>query len=281
MRTSRPHWSYSSISQFLRCPLQYYFERVLNIPRKSVSSGLILGSATHNALAAYHIKLMNGDEFKTEEIYQAFLDTWNSRESEGGIEYKANENRDDLIDLGISLVDLYLQEAPPKNIVMVEKKSLVPISNSNGDYLETPLMAFADLVTRGEDSVLKINEFKTSARSYSQLEVETSLQATCYVNAAWEIFGEWASVEFSVFVKNKTPKLQRLKTARTEEDLNRLGDLIENIERAINKKIFYPVETPLNCSWCSYRQQCREWKPDRKNHKSESEFVKLNGVHSC
>jgi CRISPR/Cas system-associated exonuclease Cas4 (RecB family) len=50
-RISRPHWSYSSLSQFLRCPLQYYFERVLGMPRRTVSEAQVLGSSVHVALA--------------------------------------------------------------------------------------------------------------------------------------------------------------------------------------------------------------------------------------
>ena len=107
------------------------------------------------------------------------------------------------------------------------------------------------------------------------------MQATCYVNTIWETFGEWAPVEFIVLVKTKTPKLQRLKTARTEEDLGRLGDLVENVQQAVNAGIFYPVETPMNCSTCSFRKQCREWKPDRRIQKPESELVELSGVGAC
>ena len=281
MNTPRPHWSFSSISQYLRCPLQYYFERVLKLPRASIGSGLILGSATHNALAAYHISLMNGDVPKTDDIHEAFLDTWTSRESGETIDYKASENRDDLIAQGIALVELYLQEPPPTQIVMVEQKVLVPIRNSDGHYLETPLVAVSDLITREDDGVLKVNEFKTSGRSYGEFEVERSLQATCYVNAAWETFGEWASVEFSVLVKTKTPKLQRLRTARNEDDLGRLGDVVENVEQAVHAGIFYPVESPMNCSTCSFRKQCREWKPDREIETPEYELVQLNGVGAC
>jgi hypothetical protein len=57
------------------------------------------------------------------------------------------------------------------------------------------------------------------------------------------------------------PKVQRLSTIRNDQDLARLGDIVENIERAIEAQVFYPVESPLNCSTCPYRQPCREWKP--------------------
>lgn len=91
------------------------------------------------------------------------------------------------------------------------------------------------------------------------MEAETSLQTTCYINAAQEVFGTPATVEYTVLIKTKTPKVQRLTAVRNDEDLARLGDIVETIERGINAEIFYPVETPLNCSTCPYRQPCREW----------------------
>lgn len=76
-------------------------------------------------------------------------------------------------------MDVYLKEPPPTGIVELEHKVIVPIQNSAGEYLETPLVAVADLVTRTEDG-LQINEFKTAGRSYSKFEVETSL---CFASA--------------------------------------------------------------------------------------------------
>ncbi|MCH7689203.1 MAG: PD-(D/E)XK nuclease family protein [Planctomycetes bacterium] len=280
MAVKRPHWSYSSISQYLRCPLQYYFQRILKLPKAGVGSGLVLGSAVHKALAEYHLTLQQKLQPQTEKIQQAFLDSWTHREELESIEYRNGETRDDLIAKGIALVEVYLKEPPPEQIVAVEQETVVPIRNSAGEYLEKPLVAFADLITR-EETGLRINEIKTSGRAYSQFEVETSLQATCYVNAAWETFGEWAIVEFTVLVKTKTPKLQRLKTARNEEDLGRLGDLVETIERGIKNGVFYPVETPLNCSTCPYREPCRSWKPDPSQDEPEVELHQLAGTAAC
>ena len=265
----RPHWSFSAINQYLRCPLQYYFERVLKIPRTSVGSGLILGSAFHHAIAVYHGRLKIAKKVGWDDIQKAFLETWHLRETGETVEYKPKESRDDLIAKGLELLKLYLEEPPPTEIVSVEQRFLVPLQNSEGKYLETPLLAFVDLVTR-EDGILKVNEFKTSGRAYGNSEVEMSLQATCYVHAIRESCDEWSSVEFTVLVKTKTPKLQRLKTARNENDVSRMGDLVENVERAISNKIFYPVETPMNCSICSFRQQCREWKPNGGAIRGES-----------
>lgn len=276
----RPHWSYSALNQYLRCPLQYYFERILKIPRTSCGSGLILGSAVHSALAVYHLGIKHHQEIGWQQIQQEFLEAWVIQEERQTVDYKTNETRDDLVAQGLELLKLYLNEPPPSDIITVEQRMLVPLRNSEGEYLETPLLAFVDLITR-DAGVLKVNEFKTSGRAYGEFEVESSLQATCYVNAVLESSGAWPTVEYAILVKTKTPKLQRLKTSRNENDLGRLGDLVENVERAVSNKIFYPVESPMNCSTCSYRQECREWKPERTPGDETIAVHELNGAEAC
>lgn len=276
---SRPHWSYSSINQYLRCPLQFYFERVLKIPRASVPSGLVFGSAMHDALEHYHLALKHGDEISWNQLQLYFLESWAIREAEKEVDYKSGETQQELTEQAVELLKLYVQEPPPKEILWVEQRFLVPVRNSSGDYLETPLLTVADLITF-EDGRLKVNEFKTSARAYSEFEVDTSLQATCYVSALWECLAKWATVEFTVLVKTKTPKIQRVKTQRTDEDFQRLGDIVQAVESAVNHGIFYPVETPMNCATCPYRSQCREWKPGQANGIGLP-VVDLQGMCSC
>jgi len=168
------------------------------------------------------------------------------------------------------LIDVYLKEPPPQNIIAIEQQIIAPIHNSLGEYLETPLVAVADLITEGNEK-LTVCEYKTSGRAYSELEVGTSSQPTCYVNAVQESFGHPATVEYMVLVKTKTPKIQKLTTVRNDEDLGRLGDIVQTIERAIEANVFFPVENPLNCSTCPFRQPCREW-----SQTENPELIQLN-----
>lgn len=267
---NRPHWSYSAISQYLSCPLRYYFQRVIRLPEQSVSSSLVLGSAVHATLAEYHRSVQQDTPTDTAKLHRILTESWNRRENETRISYRKGENQADLMALGISLIEMYFQEPPPQNIIGIEKEIIAPIHNSRGDYLETPLIAVADLLTESNEE-LTVCEFKTSGRAYSEMEAETSLQPTCYVNAIQEAFGQTAVVEYTVLVKTKVPKVQRLTTVRNDEDLGRLGDIVETIERAVQANVFYPVESPLNCSSCPYRQPCREWKPPQN-----TELIQLN-----
>jgi CRISPR/Cas system-associated exonuclease Cas4 (RecB family) len=116
-----------------------------------------------------------------------------------------------------------------------------------------------DLITRRDDGTLKVTEIKTSSRAYSEFEIATSLQPTCYAAALCERTGEEPVVELTVLVKTRTPKVQRIEAVRTIADCGRLGDLVEVVERAVEAGIFYPQESPLNCSTCPFFRECREW----------------------
>jgi putative RecB family exonuclease len=253
----RPHWSYSSISQYLTCPLRYYFQRILCLPQPTVGSSLVLGSAVHAGLAAYHQDLKLGRVPRRELIDRAYVSAW---ERDDGIEvaYKDGETREDLMAQGMALLELYFQEPPPERIIAIEQEIISPVHNSRGEYLEAPLLAVADLIVDTENGLL-VREFKTAARSYSESEAASSLQPTCYVNAVQEAYGEPARVEYTVLIKTKTPKIQRLGAERTADDLGRLGDIVEQIERAVQAEIYYPVENQIHCSTCPYRGPCREW----------------------
>ena len=220
---SRPHWSYSQLNQYMRCPLQYFFERILKLPRSFVPSGLVFGSAIHEALAEYHRNLQNNLAIRPESIRERFLLSWQDREDVGPIQFGKSETRDDLVDKGAAILDRYLEEPPPANIVAVEEEMMVPLYNSRGELLHKPLIAIVDLLCRDEDG-LAVVEFKTSKRKYGEAELETALQATTYIHAIQERHGEPVSLHYCVLVKTKTPQIQRLTTDRTQQDIGRLGD---------------------------------------------------------
>lgn len=278
MSTDRPHWSYSAINQYLRCPLQYYFERVLRLPQLRVSSDLVLGSAIHEALAFYHRKLQLNQPTNLPELQCLFEAAWRTRESRQGLLFKRTQSRESQMALGKELLATYLKYPPPENIVAVERTFLVPVQNSQGEYLETPLKAVIDLLVENDGSLV-VHEFKTTSRAYSQGEIDTSLQATCYSQVIAEEFGKSPQVEYGVLVKTKVPRFQQITTGRTETERRRLGDLVEVVEEAVTNKTFYPIETPLNCTGCSYRSACREWKVPQKHR--ENSVYELNGNGQC
>ncbi len=259
VNTMRPHWSFSQLSQFLRCPLQYYFERVLKLERLYAPSVLVLGSSVHEALAEYHRHLKYNQPVPENHVQQVFLGTWQANEDRQPIQYKDKETKDELLAQGIGLLELYMQEPPPQNIVAVEQAMMVPLFTSSGECLEKPLMAVLDLLNRDAHGLV-VSEYKTSARRFGESETETRLQATAYSHAIQQYFGEKPGIRYVILVKTKKPAIQIVETVRDDADAARLGDLIQTVERAIDAEAFYPNESPMNCSGCQFYRQCRSWR---------------------
>ena len=256
---ARPHWSYSSVSQYLRCPLQFYFERVARLPRKSTTDAQLLGSALHSALASYHRQVQIHQSVAANQVHEAYLAAWDEQVSRGAVVATGAKSVDDSRDLGISLIDVYLQEPAPEGIIAVESPIMAPIANSRGEYLEKPILVIADLVVRQGDGTLQVIEIKTSGRAYSESEVAKSLQPTFYAGAVFEMTGEEPGIEFQVLVKTRVPKVQKIQAIRGRSDYGRLGDIVGAVELGVESGVFYPVESPINCSGCPFYRPCREW----------------------
>ena len=255
---TRPHWSYSQLSQFMRCPLQYYFERIAKLPKPFLPSGMVLGSAVHQAFAEYHRGLQRKTSISRDQVRTAFLTAWKEAEKERQVQFREGDNRDKAQEQGIALLELYQDQSPPQQILAVEQSMMVPLENSRGQFLEKPLVAVIDLLHQ-ENQDLVVNEFKTSSRRFADSEVDNGLQASAYVHAVQQRYDKRARVRYTILVKTKTPAIQNLETVRTDSDLTRLGDIAEAIQRAIASEAFYPVETPMNCSGCPFFRPCREW----------------------
>ena len=240
------------------------------MPERSVSANLLLGSSVHAALAEYHLNLQRGETTEAGNLHRTITESWAEREEQVTVNYKDGETKDDGIAKAVTLIEMYLKEPPPQNIIGVEQELFARVPNSQGDILPTPLMAVLDLVTKADEEIT-VHEFKTSGRTYSEFETESSLQPTCYAAAIQESSGQVPHVEYIVLVKTKTPKVHRLQTIRTQDDIGRLGDIIETVEKAIDRDIFYPIENPIHCSGCPYRRPCREWGRSFTTTPAESE----------
>jgi putative RecB family exonuclease len=259
VNTMRPHWSFSQLSQYLRCPLQYYFERILKIERPYAPSVLVLGSSVHEALAEYHRLLQAEQPIPAGHVQESFLTAWQANEDRQPIQFKDNETKDELLAQGVALLELYMQEPPPQNIVAVEEALMVPLFTSSGECLEKPLLAVLDLLNR-DDHGLVVSEYKTASRKYGESETETKPQATAYSHAIQQRYDEKPGIRYVVLVKTKKPSIQYVETMRNEADACRLGDIIQTVERAIEAQVFYPNESPMTCSGCQFYRHCREWR---------------------
>jgi len=253
------YWSVSQLNQYLGCSLQYYLQRIEGLAPQHVTSQSILGRGVHNALSIACMRRKQGKRMAKKELADAFAAELKAevKLTDVPIQYKDGEGLDSTLAQGLALVECWADHAPEDDVVSVEQRFEVELINSDGVVLSKPLVGYLDLIVR-ENGGFAIVDFKTLSRRMSAAQIETDMQATGYLYALGQLHGPGA-FRFDVLVKNKTPKFEQYRTARTTEDFDRFIRIVQTVEMGVVAGIFLPNERGFYCANCGYKQACKEW----------------------
>jgi len=104
--------------------------------------------------------------------------------------------------------------------------------------------------------MLVVIELMTSARAWSQADVDLSSQISSYALVMKAASYENCRYRYEILTKTKTPKLQILETRRTERDMDRLVDQFLHLERAVEAGVLPRNESSMNCLGCEFKKRC-------------------------
>ena len=265
----RPHWSYSSINEYMLCPLKYYFHRVAKYAPEKTSVNMILGKALH-AVYAYILSLIfdgNSWSININDMETFFINTFGSLLDEK-IHYSKGSSYEDVIQQGKqycqTIIDyltvtksfIYGQEE-----LWIERDFTVPLIDEDGNILELPLTGIFDSVIIDHDKLLvQIIDFKTSASQYPDWKTYRNLQMIIYTYAMQQLLGKEYRIAFrwEVLLKQKNASIVEYDYLCNEQDIKYMIKTIQHIAAAIARQIFYPAPSFL-CMSCEYHQACNNW----------------------
>ena len=254
------HLSASQVNCYLRCSLAYRLKYIDKIVTEQKASALVLGSAFHLAAEKLHRDLMNGGPKKTQLYCDVIGDALATEYGCFDILGKDGEDRDTLTREGGKLLDIYIKyrTGHKTRIVAAEQRVERQLVNvRTGEILEVPFVGYIDLIEEDSDG-LTVVDLKTAKRSYSQADVDGNLQLSCYGLMGLLDTGSIPRLRIDAAVRNKVPKVVRLETSRTEDDLVRFWSLAVNIRSAIEAGVFLPCPS-WACPTCDYTEECRLW----------------------
>lgn len=252
-------YSPTKLNQFLRCPQQYYYRYVEGLkipPSSSMAQGLSYhGTEEYN----FQQKIESHEDIKSDtlkEYYAEYLDTklnegveWNEEEKSTGIEKVKGE----LMDEGVKLVDVAARDLNPKiNPIKVEEAFTFEIKTEEKDPIE--ITGRIDLISKDERGQ-RVHEFKTTARTPSEISFDHQLQGIVYSMAT-----ETKDIQYDYAVKNKTPKIVSLSKQVDATDIEGFVTLTHKVDHAIRAGAFYPNRGSMLCSrkWCGYWEKCQQ-----------------------
>lgn len=249
----RGYLSPSQIDTYQRCPRQYQF-RYVEEKISPPGIALILGSSAHKACEHTHRYIAAHEEpAPTEEIEAIFADDYTERLVECKV--WPDDKPGVAKDAGIQLVRQYNQTVAPNLWVTHDREMNQMIEYEVRAIIsDVEMLGYVDLVDDdGHD--LWIVDLKTSNRAKTQAQIDSSLQLSFYSHALGI-----TRVRYENLITTKQPKIERLKSQRTQRDYRWLEQVVASVSQAISAGIFPPCSADSWCCserWCGYWHLCR------------------------
>jgi hypothetical protein len=237
-------YSYTRISQYLRCPRAYRYRYLDGWREKDSRAALAFGRCFEKALAA----LLSKDDAAA-----VLFKEWGSYR-ESGLEFGKGDDWDRMLRQGVKLLERFAQDDrvcinQPKRDLQVKLTRALP----NGD----DFVAYIDGigVLDGQRCLL---EWKTSRARYPEEPeglVALDPQMICY---------SWMSgiqdVAMIVFVRKSVPEIQYLRATITDAQRQEFGQIVEETAGQIEACQFLPhsgIRFPQNgCVNCAHLGLC-------------------------
>jgi hypothetical protein len=232
-------FSYSQISQYLRCPKAYRFRYLEGWREKEDRASLVFGRSFEKALAAY---------FEGADSSVALFKEWSAYQ-EAELAYSRGDDWDHMLRQGIQLLERLAQDnrivvAHPTQDLQV--KLVRQLSNGNDFISHIDGIGTLD----GSRCLL---EWKTTTARYPE-EPEGLLaldpQLVCY---SW--MTGITDVAIIAFVRKRFPEIQYLRTTISPEQRLEFGDLVRNTVSQIeacqfpsHSGIRFPSNGCVSCS---------------------------------
>jgi len=292
-RPKAPHMSYSQLSMYLRCSMQYYFRYVVGMKDKpKVSTSL--GKGGHEALEWNTVsKLKTGIDRPVEELLDKASDLMDHHLSEmPESEYEKDVEPGQLKDKQLAATRVYrVRDAESVIPVGAEVEYNLDINRFIPERLQDKLVVpvrpinmkidllYKDSTTRfqghAEGVAVGIEDYKYVTRKKTQAEVDISPQLTTYAVAMHELTGKWPTRvglrmmhpgSMAKKPKADDPIPDSIPLLRSPENMTpaaltrrmaRLATQFAQAERGIREGIYIPVDDPITCSWCGFRDRCQ------------------------
>jgi putative RecB family exonuclease len=258
------HVSFTQIDQYLRCPLKYKFTYVDRVEPEFVPVALAFGSGIHGAVAFLLRGVQGGKPPQVVEVQGYFESYWNLETQHRPVRFGEKDTKESLLDLARRMLEVFhANQDPAVEILAVEQPFDVPLIDlKTGEVLDRALVGTLDLVERDSANRVVVVDLKTSARRYTDLQAELSLQLSIY-SYATSMNGlgdqEDLRLRFDVLTKTKQPELCRYWTQRDRAASIRLFHLAAEVLYAIEAGVFHP-NPGWQCKDCQFRSQCWAWR---------------------
>jgi len=237
-------YSYSQISQYLRCPRSYRYRYLDGWKEKDTRAAVAFGRCFENALAAY---------FRGDDCTVALFEQWQAYR-DVPLDFGKADTWDRFLHQGIQMLHLFAQDDRVQILRPKEDLQIKAVRSLPGG---SEFVSYVDAIGYIDGTKCLIDWKTTSSRYQEEPKGLLALdpQLICY---SW--MTGIRDVALVVFVRKRLPEIQYLKSSVTDEQCEEFNRLVESAVAEIERAHFPPhsgIRFPMNgCTTCSHLGLC-------------------------
>lgn len=252
-----PIYSHSQLSTYEECPLKYKLHYRNRIKRDTESIEGFLGTMVHEALKKCYDDIRLTKLNTLEQLLSCYENLWQQNWHEAIAITKQGVMAEHYQALGSKMIETYYGRYAPFNAditIGTEMRLLFSLDGSD----KYRLTGYIDRLSRTDDGIYHIHDYKTSGHLPSQEDADNDRQLALYQIGIQE---KWPDIKDLRLIWHYLAFDKELVSLRSQEAINslvgRTAQLIDEIEAA---EEFPPRDSGL-CDWCEYPDLC----PNRKH----------------
>jgi putative RecB family exonuclease len=246
-----PTYSYSKLSTFKSCPLQYRFRYV---DRRKMDVGptieAFLGQRVHEVLEWLYGQVQNQSIPTLEELLARYAALWEAEWRDDVRIVKRDLDADSYRRVGEEALRRYAQRHHPYDhgiVLGLEKRFRFPLDEGH------TINGVIDRLMRVGDGKVEVHDYKTSASLPTPEQAAADRQAGVYEMAARRLFPDASEVRLVWHYLRFDQRLTGERTPFEREALT--ADLLAEMRIIEATSDFPPRESAL-CDWCEFYSIC-------------------------
>ena len=260
-------YSDSQLGMYEQCPLKYKLRYRDRIKRDTQGIEAFLGSRVHDTLQKCYQDVRYTKVNSLEDLLTYYNKIWQENWSDSIAIVRQDLTQEHYRALGERLIATYYKRYSPfDGDITIETE--MRLGFSLDDENRYRMQGYIDRLSRSQDDIYEIHDYKTSSHMPGQEDADTDRQLGLYHIGVQK---KWPDVEEVRLVWHYLAFDRELVSYRTPEAISSLVEstksLIDQIEAAGD---FPPNESRL-CEWCEYPDLC-----PRRKHFYQVEALSVN-----
>lgn len=245
-------YSYSRLSTYEDCPLKYRLRYLDKIDREMEGVEAFLGTVVHGTLKKCYDDARLTKVNTIQELLAYYDALWQKNWHDAIVITKKGLSQSHYYHLGRKMIETYHKRYAPFDLdVTIGTEMNVTFSLDDEDRHK--MQGYIDRLSRTEDGVYQIHDYKTSANLPSQKDADADRQLVLYQIG---IRKRWPDIGKITLIWHYLAHGAELVSYRSDEEISKViagtVGIIDEIEAATQ----YPPRESGLCDWCEYPDLC-------------------------